>query len=289
MAQTRILGIIPARGGSKGIPRKNIRLLGGKPLLAWTIEAALEAGCLDRLILTTEDEEIAAVGRKYGCEVPFLRPAELAQDSTPGIEPVLHALRWLAEREGYRPDYVLLLQPTSPLRRAEQIRECAARMLAKQFGSSEPGFSESVTAKSVSAELAAVKSVSADTVSAKSGPLIPPRPPVPPCDALVSVTEPDQPPEWMFRPGEDGFLRPLLPAEGAARRQELPATWVLNGALYLVRTEVLLRERTFMPARVEGFAMDRMSSLDLDSPWDWQMAECCLARKISPETLPRIR
>ncbi|KLU62649.1 CMP-N,N'-diacetyllegionaminic acid synthase [Peptococcaceae bacterium CEB3] len=254
MAQTRILGIIPARGGSKGIPRKNIRLLGGKPLLAWTIEAALAAKCLDRLILTTEDEEIAKVGRKYGCEVPFLRPAELALDTTPGIEPVLHAIRWLAERESYHPDYVLLLQPTSPFRRAEQIRECVARMLC-----------------------------------AKSGPLIPTRPQTPPCDALVGVTEPGQPPEWMFRAGEEGFLRPLLPAEGAARRQELPATWVLNGALYLIRTEVLLREHTFMPERVEGFPMDRTSSLDLDTPWDWQMAEYCLKAQIFPETLPKIR
>lgn len=110
------LGLIPARGGSKGIPRKNIRSIAGKPLIAWTIEAALAARGIDRVVVTTDDEEIAEVARSYGAEVPFMRPATLASDEAPGIVPVLHAIEALP---GF--DRVMLLQPTSPLRDASAI------------------------------------------------------------------------------------------------------------------------------------------------------------------------
>ncbi len=116
----RVLGIVPARGGSKGVPRKNIRLLAGKPLLAWTAEAALAATRLARVILSTDDEEIAAVGRRYGLEVPFLRPPELARDNTPMLPVVEHAVRSLQEAA----DAICLLQPSSPFRRAADIDAC---------------------------------------------------------------------------------------------------------------------------------------------------------------------
>lgn len=115
-----VLAIIPARGGSKGIPGKNIKLLGGKPLIAWTIEVAKQSQYIDRLIVSSDDDEIIEVAEKYGCEVPFKRPAELAQDDTPGIEAILHALNTLPERY----EYVVLLQPTSPLRQVEDIDQC---------------------------------------------------------------------------------------------------------------------------------------------------------------------
>lgn len=118
-----VLGLVPARGGSKSIPRKNIRLLGGKPLLQYTVESSLQARRLDRLILSTDDPEIAEVGRRCGIEVPFLRPPELATDSSPTLPVVQHALRWL-EEGGDRFDAVCLLQPTNPLRRAEYIDAC---------------------------------------------------------------------------------------------------------------------------------------------------------------------
>lgn len=118
MNDNKILAIIPARGGSKGVPRKNIKLLAGKPLIAWTIEEAKKSKYIDRLVLSSEDEEIIAVAKSYGCEVPFVRPMELAQDDTPGIDPVLHALDQLP---GY--DIVVLLQPTSPLRTVQDIDE----------------------------------------------------------------------------------------------------------------------------------------------------------------------
>lgn len=117
----RILGIIPARGGSKSIPRKNIKELGGKPLIAWTIEAAKKSGIFDRLILTTDDEEIARIGKMQGVEAPFMRPKELAEDKTPTLPVLQHAVSWLKENENYVPDAVILLQPTAPLRQAAHI------------------------------------------------------------------------------------------------------------------------------------------------------------------------
>lgn len=122
---SRVLGLIPARGGSKGIPRKNARDLLGKPLLAYTADAARAATRLTRVVLTTDDEEIAALGRALGLEVPFRRPAELARDDTPMVPVVAHALRALAAA-GDAFDAVCLLQPTSPLRRAADIDACVA-------------------------------------------------------------------------------------------------------------------------------------------------------------------
>lgn len=116
----KILGLIPARGGSKGVPRKNIRPLNGRPLLAYTAAAALAAKTLSRVVLTTEDAEIAAVGKACGLDVPFMRPPELARDATPSLAVVEHALGWLREN-GAEFDAVCLLQPTNPLRRAEDI------------------------------------------------------------------------------------------------------------------------------------------------------------------------
>ncbi len=119
----RILGLIPARGGSKGVPHKNIRVLCGKPLLQYTADAALASRRLARVVLSTEDEEIADVGRYCGIEVPFMRPAELAEDETPMLPVVQHALTWF-EKRGERFDALCLLQPTNPLRTTATIDGC---------------------------------------------------------------------------------------------------------------------------------------------------------------------
>ena len=116
----RVLGLIPARGGSKGVLRKNIKLLCGKPLLQYTAETALAAKLLTRVILSTEDEEIAEVGRQCGVEVPFMRPRRLAEDDSPMLLVVQHAIRFL-ENAGERFDAVCLLQPTTPLRLPDDI------------------------------------------------------------------------------------------------------------------------------------------------------------------------
>lgn len=111
-----VLGVILARGGSKGLPRKNVRELAGKPLIAWTIEAGHASSHLDRLILSSDDDEIMQVAREYGCDVPFRRPPELACDDTPSIDALLHAIDQVGSY-----DYTVLLQPTSPLRTADDI------------------------------------------------------------------------------------------------------------------------------------------------------------------------
>lgn len=113
---TDILAIIPARGGSKGIPRKNIRSFSGFPLISWSIAAAKHSKLVTRVIVSTDDEEIAAVAREWGAETPFLRPAEFAQDRTTDLPVFEHALQWLAENENYHPDVVVQLRPTSPIR-----------------------------------------------------------------------------------------------------------------------------------------------------------------------------
>lgn len=113
---TDTLALIPARGGSKGIPRKNIRNFSGYPLIAWSIAAAKQAKSVTRIIVSTDDEEIAAVARQFGAETPFLRPAEFAQDHTTDLPVFVHALKWLEEHEGYTPHVVVQLRPTSPIR-----------------------------------------------------------------------------------------------------------------------------------------------------------------------------
>jgi len=116
-----IFALITARKGSKRVPRKNIRMLAGKPLIQWTIEAARNSHKVDRILMSTDDSEVADIGRTNGIEIPFLRPSELAIDSTTHIDVVTHALEWLQNNEGSMPDYLLTLQPTSPFRRAEDI------------------------------------------------------------------------------------------------------------------------------------------------------------------------
>lgn len=128
--KAKILAIIPARGGSKTIPRKNIKLLAGKPLIAWTIGVSLNSRRLDKVIVSTEDSEIAEISTKYGAEVPFSRPSELAQSDTPDLPVCWHALTWLAEHQSYHPDIVVWLRPTCPLRRVEDI-EAAIDKLVK--------------------------------------------------------------------------------------------------------------------------------------------------------------
>ena len=121
MKKETIVAVIPARGGSKGIPQKNLRTILGKPLIAYTIETALQAKTLTRTIVSTDDEQIKEVSQDYGAEVPFLRPSHLATDTAPGISVLQHAIIYLAEHEGYLTDIVVCLQPTSPLRSGEDI------------------------------------------------------------------------------------------------------------------------------------------------------------------------
>ncbi len=129
VAKTEVLAVIPARGGSKGIPRKNIRSFAGHPLIAWSIAAARQCKLVTRVIVSTDDEEIADVARRFGAETPFIRPADLAQDLTTDYPVFEHALAWLKENEGYIPDLVVQLRPTSPIRPVDMLEHSIQLML----------------------------------------------------------------------------------------------------------------------------------------------------------------
>lgn len=130
-----VLAIIPARGGSKGLPNKNILPLLGHPLIAYSIKAALDATLVTRTIVSTDSEHIASVAVEYGAEIPFLRPAEFAQDLSTDLEVFVHALEWLQQQEGYLPDYVVQLRPTSPVRPVGLIDTCVKKLAQTDFDS----------------------------------------------------------------------------------------------------------------------------------------------------------
>lgn len=228
----KVLGIIPARGGSKGLPKKNIALLAGKPLICHSIAAALSATKLDRVIISTDSNEIKEIARSCGAEAPFLRPTELAQDTTPGIEPIIHAVDWLDKHERYNPDYVMVIQPTSPLRATEDIDNAIKLAKEKQ------------------------------------------------ADSVISVCHPDHHPYWTKRITEEGLLTDLFKLDGAySRRQNLPLAYALNGAIYLVKTDILMRLKTFYTNKTYAYIMPPERSIDIDSTWDLYLAECILKRK----------
>jgi len=215
--------LIPARGGSKGIPRKNIKLIAGKPLIVWTIEAALRSSLLSAVVVSTDDPEIADIARQAGAQVPFMRPAELAQDQTPGLDPVLHALDQLPQY-----DSVLLLQPTSPLRTTEDIDGCLNLVAQKNALS------------------------------------------------VVSVTEAVIHPYWAYRLNADQTMARFVDAAPIARRQDLPAAYALNGAMYFAEANWLRRSGSLVTAETLAYEMSTEHSVDLDTPLDWKFAELLL-------------
>jgi CMP-N,N'-diacetyllegionaminic acid synthase len=224
-----IVGLIPARGGSKIIPHKNIKLLVGKPLIAWTIESAKSCRALSRVIVSTDDVQIADVALQWGAEVPFLRPAELAGDKASSLAVVLHFIHWLKDHGDAVPEYILLLQPTSPFRTTEDID--AAIDLAK-------------TGKA---------------------------------DAVVSVYETNAHPFLCKRIQDNGWLTDFMSTDlDYLRRQDLPAAYCLNGAIYLNTCQSLMEEHTFLPKATLPYIMSPERSLDIDTPWDWHLAELIL-------------
>ena len=226
---SNILAVITARGGSKGIPRKNLALLAGKPLIAWTIEAALGSRAKPRVIVSTDDEDIARVSQAWGAEVPFMRPPEMARDDSPHVPVVLHAVEWMESHEGLKPEWVLLLQPTSPLRTAEDIDAAVGLALEKN------------------------------------------------ADGVVSVVEAPAHPFVLKRMTPEGALQDFMPKpEGYLPRQSLPKVYAVNGAIYLVRTDMLLEKQTFYTDRTFGYVMPPERSLDVDTPWDLRLADMIL-------------
>ena len=236
----RVLGVITARGGSKGLPGKNLRSLAGKSLIAHTIDTAIESRAFDRVILSTDDDAIAAEGRSRGCDVPFKRPAELARDETPHLPVLQHAVEWLRAHDGYTPDAVMILQPTSPLRRAHDIVESIALL-------------EASGADSV---------VSVSEVPAHHNPMRTLR-----IDARGLAT--------LFVTGEPVRRR-------INRRQDMPAAWTMNGAIYLFRTSVLTAaEPSLYGDRTAAYVMPPEFGISIDTLDDWNSAEQAL-RNLTP-------
>ncbi|HQH71164.1 MAG TPA: acylneuraminate cytidylyltransferase family protein [bacterium] len=227
------LAIIPARGGSKGLPRKNVRPLGGIPLIAHTIRAALRSR-VERVIVSTDDDEIMAVAREWGADTPFRRPPAFSGDTATSLSVLLHALDYLEREEGARVDHIVYLQPTCPFRGARHIDEA----LEKYF--------------------------SAGTVS------------------LISVTSVEEfHPYFMFTKDDQDRLRPLYAIDNRPlRRQDLPAIYRINGAIYITRRtyyENLPPEAAIFDWNsLAAYEMDAPCSVDINDFLDFQKAEWML-------------
>ncbi|MCK4349174.1 MAG: acylneuraminate cytidylyltransferase family protein [Thermoplasmatales archaeon] len=142
MKNNKIIAIIPARGGSKGIPKKNLVDINGKPLISYTIQVAKQSNLIDRVIVSTDNDEIADVSKKYGAEIPFIRPSELAQDHVPTYPVIRHTLEWLEEKEQYQPDIVVILEPTFPLRTTQEVDKAIKMMMSEKNADSLRGVIE---------------------------------------------------------------------------------------------------------------------------------------------------
>lgn len=223
---TKIISIIPARGGSKGIPRKNVKLLAGKSLIAYTIEGALRSKYLNRVVVSTEDEEIENVSKQYGAEV-IKRPAILAQDDSSTIDSVFHVLETL-DLQKEKKSVVILLQPTSPLRSSEDIDNAIKLFLTNE------------------------------------------------CESVISVCESGHPLYWAYKI-DDKYLKPILgDSYLKMRRQNLPKSYMPNGAIYVSTVEILQEYRSFNSSKILPYMMSSMESVDIDTELDFMVAESIL-------------
>lgn len=215
--------LIPARGGSKGVPGKNIKLLNGKPLISFTIEAARQICSEDKIHVSTDDAEIVKVVGNEGIDVPYIRPRELATDTSSSYDVILHEIRYL-ELIKYEPEILILLQPTSPFRTGKHIEEALAIY---------------------------------DST----------------CDLVVSVKESKSSPYFnLMEENASGYLTKSKPND-FTRRQDCPPVYELNGAIYIYNFEKLKNEGPIGIKKIKKYVMDEKSSHDIDTIYDWQVAE----------------
>lgn len=219
-----VIAIIPARGGSKGIVGKNIKLLNGLPLIGWTIKAAKEAKKINRIIISTDDGKIAEVSKELGAEVPFLRPKELAGDKTPMAPVILHMLNWLRNEEK-NIEAIVLLQPTSPLRTAKHIDEAVGLFQEKKT-----------------------------TVV-----------------SIVDVPHNFNPLSVMKE--KDGLLEPFSGEKTLLGRQNKPKVFARNGPAILILQPETIEKGNLYASPCTGYLMDRLHSVDIDEPFDFELAE----------------
>lgn len=227
----KTLCVIPARGGSKGIPKKNIKPLGGKPLICYAIDGARSIVEDADICVSTDDPEIIRTVEEYGLDVPFVRPDYLASDTIGTYEVLLHALDFY-ENQGRTYDTIVLLQPTSPFRRPEDIK-------------------------------GAIKRYSSDI------------------DMVVSVKESSSNPYYNnFEEDSMGYMRISKGDGHYCRRQDAPKTWEYNGAVYVINTESLKVENISDFKKIVKYEMDDLHSVDLDTMFDWKIAELLISEKM---------
>jgi len=230
MKAKKILAIIPARGGSKGIPRKNIFPLAGKPLLAWTVEAAKKSKMIDRVVVSSDDDEILEIAEKFGAE-PIKRPKSMAGDKSPFNLLIFHALDYLKKKENYIPDILVYLQPTSPLRKGKDINEALALLRSK-------------------------------------------------AECVISVCKTNNKILKYFLTNEKGYLQGVSNNEFPfMNRQELPAVYMPNGAIYAIKRELFRRTGKLFSKHTVPFIMSSESSLDIDSIEDMKNVEKILKKR----------
>lgn len=217
----KILYVIPARGGSKGIPRKNIKLLAGKPLIYYSIDIARSLTSDDNICVSSDDEEIIKTVEAYGLKVPFKRPDELATDTATTHDVLIHAINFY-ENQGQQYDIVILLQPTSPFRKKEQVEEATSLLNDK-------------------------------------------------LDMIVSVKK-SLAATVLCEENSQGFIE-LYFNKNASRRQEMEKFYEYNGAIYVINIQSLkLLSLSKLQKKVK-YIMDEFTSLDIDTPFDWEIAE----------------
>lgn len=221
----KFLFVIPARGGSKGIPHKNIKELAGKPLIYYSIDIAKSLADDTDICVTTDDPSIKACVEAYPLEVPFMRPDELATDQSGTYEVLLHAITFY-ESKGKYYDAIVLLQPTSPFRTKAQVKEAM-----EQYHSS--------------------------------------------LDMVVSVKE-SHVPTVLCQENTEGYLE-LTFNKSAGRRQDMSIYYEYNGAIYVINVASLKRESIGLFKRKHKYVMNDETSLDIDTPLDWKIAECLMS------------
>lgn len=236
-----ILGIIPARGGSKSIPRKNIKDFCGKPLIYWTIAEAKKSKYITRVIVSTDDREIAEVARLLGAEVPFLRPPEISGDLATDVEFILHALNFLKEKEKYEPEMVLRLPPTSPMRTAEHIDEGIKVLIGTKGADAARPISEA------------------------------PKHPY----KLWKIGDDKKLLEPFLPKSFTGFDEPHnLP------RQLFPKAYIHTGAMDVMWTKTVRELKSTSGKKLAYFFMDAADSINIDSPADFEYAEFLMNKRL---------
>jgi CMP-N,N'-diacetyllegionaminic acid synthase len=225
-----MIALIPARGGSKGLPGKNIRSLNGRPLIGWTILAALQSKNIDRVIVSTDDEAIAEVSLGFGAEIPFMRPPALAKDTSLAIDTYVYTINRL-ENDGATVDAITVLLPTAPLR----------------------------TSADIDASIELFKKKEADSV--------------------ISYYKAPHPVQWHKYIDEEGVLRNVLPeSDNLLNRQTHSETYLPNGAIYVFRTDLIVKQRKYYSDRTFPYLMPADRSVDIDTLHDFELAEFYLAR-----------